>query len=209
MLAIYMRSVLMPAHNLYAPIDRAALEQYKIFKSMGFYGVDGSHRGAAEFLKRSLHILQKPGSSLWLTPEGKFCDPRQLDEPIQPGLAHLAYSIQREPQGASPGSLSRRALAPVPLSRRALAPFPLSRRALAPVPLARRALAPVLFLNPPNPKYGLSQQPSNMCSGKNVHRNACAVSATRCKSNGMPTKCAAKTLGLNCLTPLCATHNDC
>lgn len=106
MLAIYMRSVLMPAHNLYAPIDSTALEQYKIFKSMGFYGVDGSHRGAAEFLKRSLQILHTPGSSLWLTPEGKFCDPRQLGEPLQPGLAHLAHSIQREPKGANPSSLN-------------------------------------------------------------------------------------------------------
>lgn len=103
MTAMYVRSQIMPAHKLYAPIDTTALEQYKIFKSMGFYGVASSHRGAAEFLRRSLQIVKSPGSSLWLTPEGKFCDPRRLDEPIQPGLAHLAHAIQRA--GDSNGSL--------------------------------------------------------------------------------------------------------
>lgn len=95
MLAIYLRSQLFPHHKLYAPIDAAALEQYKIFKSMGFYGVASSHRGAAEFLRRSLLILKTSGSSIWITPEGKFCDPRQVDQPLQPGLAHLAHAVSR------------------------------------------------------------------------------------------------------------------
>lgn len=95
MLALFLRSQLFRNHRLYAPIDATALEQYKIFKSMGFYGVGNSHRGAAEFLKRSLRILQTNGSSIWITPEGKFCDPRQLDQPIELGLAHLAHAIQR------------------------------------------------------------------------------------------------------------------
>lgn len=107
MLALYLRSQTFHNHKLYAPIDAAALEQYKIFKSMGFYGVASSHRGAAEFLNRSLRILQTSGSSIWITPEGKFCDPRQLDEPLQPGLAHMAHAISRpassEDESTSPG----------------------------------------------------------------------------------------------------------
>ncbi len=94
MVAIYIRSKMFPAHRFYAPIDASALEQYKIFKSMGFYGIDSSHRGTLEFLKRSLNILRTPATSIWLTPEGKFCDPRQLDEPLQPGFG-------------SPGSFDR------------------------------------------------------------------------------------------------------
>lgn len=95
MLAMYVRSQVFPHHQLYAPIDAAALEKYKIFQQMGFYGVSPSHRGAADFLRRSSQILQVAGSSIWITPEGKFCDPRELDSPLQPGLAHLAHSIER------------------------------------------------------------------------------------------------------------------
>ena len=101
MLAIYLRTQIFPAHRLYAPIDAAALEKYQVFKSMGFYGVANSHRGAAEFLHRSMQILKSPGASIWLTPEGKFCDPRKVDEPLQPGLAHLAHTIERSSASAS------------------------------------------------------------------------------------------------------------
>ncbi|MCC6507800.1 MAG: lysophospholipid acyltransferase family protein [Pirellulaceae bacterium] len=94
MIAIYLRARLMPNHCMYAPIDAAALDRYRIFKRMGFYGIAlGSHRGAVEFLKRSLRVAQSPRASLWLTPEGKFCDSRQLSQPFLPGMAHLASAI--------------------------------------------------------------------------------------------------------------------
>ncbi len=97
MLAMYMRSRFLPNHHMYAPIDSASLEKYKIFKSMGFYGVSNTHQGASEFLKQSWQLLQTAGSSIWLTPEGRFTDPRQLDVPLQPGLAHLAHAIEKRP----------------------------------------------------------------------------------------------------------------
>ncbi len=95
MLAMFMRSQVLPDHRLYAPIDAEALQKYKIFQHMGFYGVSTSIAGATEFLNRSLAILGTPGSSLWITPEGKFCDPRDAAAPLQPGLAHLAQAIER------------------------------------------------------------------------------------------------------------------
>lgn len=102
MLALMVRTRVLPQHKLYAPIDEVALEKYKIFQRMGFYGVSSSLHGATEFLRRSMRILHAPGSSIWITPEGKFCDPRELDAPLQPGLAHLAHSIERSGPSAQP-----------------------------------------------------------------------------------------------------------
>ncbi|XZE52853.1 lysophospholipid acyltransferase family protein [Planctomycetaceae bacterium SH139] len=76
--------------QFYAPIDAAALEQYQVFRKLGFFGIElNSKRGAAEFLKISTTILQAPRTSLWLTPEGRFADSRDRDATLMPGLSHL------------------------------------------------------------------------------------------------------------------------
>jgi len=99
MTAILLRHRLFPAHRFYAPIDAAALAKYRIFERMGFYGLSlHTYHGSAEFLKRSLRIVREPGSSLWLTPEGRFCDVRNTEQGFMPGLAHLASMVeQRQP----------------------------------------------------------------------------------------------------------------
>jgi 1-acyl-sn-glycerol-3-phosphate acyltransferase len=80
----------MPDRVFYAPMDSVALERYGVFKKMGFFGIDlASRAGAAQFLEYSNSILQYSQSSLWLTPEGRFVDPRDQTPPWQPGLAHL------------------------------------------------------------------------------------------------------------------------
>lgn len=80
--------------QFYAPIDADALAKYQVFSKLGFYGIDlQSNRGAAEFLKTSVSILQAPGASLWVTPEGKFSDSRDYKNPLMPGLAHLCTKM--------------------------------------------------------------------------------------------------------------------
>ncbi len=80
--------------RMYAPIDADALEKYKIFKKMGFFGIEqGTQRGAADFLKTSRIVLARPGASIWLTPEGRFADPRDREADLMPGLAHLASKL--------------------------------------------------------------------------------------------------------------------
>ncbi len=97
MTAIYLRYRLFTEFRMYAPIDAKALAKYRIFQRMGFFGIElQTRRGAAQFLKRSQRIVRTSGASLWLTPEGKFCDPRNLDQPLMPGLSHLAHSIDHE-----------------------------------------------------------------------------------------------------------------
>ncbi len=96
MVAIFLRMRYMPGHEFYAPIDASALAKYRIFGRMGFYGIAmQQRRGAVEFLKKSQYILRHSGTTLWLTPEGRFCDVRDNHDALMPGLAHLAHRIEQ------------------------------------------------------------------------------------------------------------------
>lgn len=81
-------------HIFRAPIDASALEQYSVFKKLGFYGIEmSSRRGAADFLRHSMEILQQPTGSIWMTPEGRFADVRDHQAELMPGLAHLCSRV--------------------------------------------------------------------------------------------------------------------
>ncbi len=83
-----------PDRVVFAPFDAEAIARYPLFERMGFFGVDQHTRqGAAEFLRTAGAALDAPGSSLWLTPEGRFCDPRDSAADFEPGLAHLAAKL--------------------------------------------------------------------------------------------------------------------
>ncbi len=68
----------------YAPMAAAALARYGFFKRLGFFPVEG----AANFLRTSRAILAQEESVLFLTPQGKFVDPRR-PAVFAPGLDHL------------------------------------------------------------------------------------------------------------------------
>lgn len=83
-----------PGRDIFAPIDAAALQRYRILARLGFYPLEmGTASGAAKFLKCSRAILDHPAASLWLTPEGRFCDPRDREAELMPGLAHLCSQM--------------------------------------------------------------------------------------------------------------------
>jgi len=97
LVALVVAHQVFPQHKVYAPFDAAAISRYPLFERLGFFGVDqDSRRGAAEFLKTAAGALESPGGSLWLTPEGKFCDPRDRQTILEPGLAHLAAKLAAE-----------------------------------------------------------------------------------------------------------------
>ncbi|EMI42298.1 lysophospholipid acyltransferase family protein [Rhodopirellula sp. SWK7] len=90
LLAHFINRHLFKPRQLYAPIDAAALQKYKVFEKLGFFGVEmHSNRGAAAFLKTTAELFRRPATALWLTPEGRFADPRDHDAELMPGLAHL------------------------------------------------------------------------------------------------------------------------
>ncbi len=80
----------------YAPMDAAALEKYGFFKRLGIFAVEeNTFRGAAVFLCASWTVLGRPDTALWITAEGRFTDARRRPVRLQPGLSHLANTIDR------------------------------------------------------------------------------------------------------------------
>ena len=86
----------MPDRRMFGPFDADALAKYKMFRRLGGFGVERStRRGAVEFLVTSRAILATPGTSLWITAQGEFSDPRRRPVVLQPGLAHLVRDLER------------------------------------------------------------------------------------------------------------------
>jgi 1-acyl-sn-glycerol-3-phosphate acyltransferase len=84
-----------PSRKHFAPIDAAALDRYKILSRIGFFGVEANtRRGAATFIRNSVEILEAPATAIWITGEGKFCDPRTRPVVLRAGLAHLARRVR-------------------------------------------------------------------------------------------------------------------
>jgi 1-acyl-sn-glycerol-3-phosphate acyltransferase len=74
----------------YAPIDAAALERYRFFSRLGFFGVERDrYRGARDFLRIGRAILGQPDSVLWVTAQGRFADARDRPVRLAPGVGHL------------------------------------------------------------------------------------------------------------------------
>jgi 1-acyl-sn-glycerol-3-phosphate acyltransferase len=90
----FFNATLLSGRQFYAPIDADALEQYRVFAKLGFYGVRlHTKAGAAAFLKQSMAILHSGNAALWITPEGHFADVRDHSAPLMPGLAHLCTRL--------------------------------------------------------------------------------------------------------------------
>jgi 1-acyl-sn-glycerol-3-phosphate acyltransferase len=92
MVCILLGELLMPARHHYAPMDASALAKYPILRRLGIFPVEmQSLRGAAQFLRTSEAVLAA-GGVLWITPQGRFADPR---EPLafKAGLGALATRV--------------------------------------------------------------------------------------------------------------------
>lgn len=96
LVAMYAAKNLFRDFKFYAPIDAAALEKYRIFSKLGFFPVEqNTFQGSKHFLEISLKLLEQPGTSVWITPEGRFVDVREVSAGFMPGISHLAHSLQR------------------------------------------------------------------------------------------------------------------
>ena len=83
-----------PDRRQLAPIESAALERYRFFERLGFFGVEpGTARGARRFLAVAETLLASPDTALWLTAGGRFADPRERPVRLQAGLGHLASRL--------------------------------------------------------------------------------------------------------------------
>ncbi len=93
LLCLLLANRLLPAFDHYAPMDAAALAQYRFFRHLGLFPVEpGTPRGASQFMRSAPAILGRPNSMLWITPQGRFCDVREAPQ-FQPGLAALLHQL--------------------------------------------------------------------------------------------------------------------
>jgi 1-acyl-sn-glycerol-3-phosphate acyltransferase len=96
MVSILLAQTLLAGRKHYAPMDAAALARYPILSKLGIFPVEMSTaRGAAQFLRTSQAILlanEGASSVLWITPQGRFADPREPLE-LKPGLGALAARV--------------------------------------------------------------------------------------------------------------------
>lgn len=90
MVCVLLAHKLLPRRQHFAPMDSAALNRYAILKRVGIFPVEmNTARGAAQFLRTGLDLLTR-GAVLWITPQGRFADPREHPLVFKPGLAKLA-----------------------------------------------------------------------------------------------------------------------
>ncbi len=90
MVSVVLAEVMLPGRRHYAPMDAAALKRYPILGRIGIFPVEmASARGAAQFLRTSQAILAS-GGVVWITPQGRFADSRELPLKFRPGLGALA-----------------------------------------------------------------------------------------------------------------------
>lgn len=91
LVCLFLAEQLFPARPGFAPIDAAQLQRYGIFRNLGFFGIEpGTARGAIRFLRKAENVLGNPVHLLWLTPQGRFADPRERPVMLQEGLGRLA-----------------------------------------------------------------------------------------------------------------------
>jgi 1-acyl-sn-glycerol-3-phosphate acyltransferase len=77
----------------YVPMDARMLDRYRLFKKLGFYGVEQGPRGAAAFLRTTAAILSQPGATVWITAQGRFADPRIRPPGLLSGIGHIAQHL--------------------------------------------------------------------------------------------------------------------
>lgn len=101
MMAVYLADRFLRGRRHGAPIDAAALEKYRVFRHLGFFGVEpGSANGGRAFL-RSAEACVDHGWVLWVTAQGRFADPRRRPVELMPGVAHLVRRLSKRDDAAA------------------------------------------------------------------------------------------------------------
>lgn len=91
LVCLVLKEEFFPDRAAFAPMDAEMLERYKMFRWLGFFGVERkTRRGAIQFLRATDTILQSPGHLLAVTPQGRFADARERPVRFEAGLGHLA-----------------------------------------------------------------------------------------------------------------------
>lgn len=83
-----------PNFEHFGAMDAVALTVYRVFRPLGFIGVDPSSlRGAADFLRTGERLLSQPNRAYWVPAQGTFADVRQRPLGLRSGVGHLAARL--------------------------------------------------------------------------------------------------------------------
>lgn len=94
MVSVLLAAELMPARRHFAPMDSDALARYGILRRIGIFPVEmRTARGAVQFLRTGRAVVEG-GDALWITPQGRFADPRERPLAFKPGLAALSARVE-------------------------------------------------------------------------------------------------------------------
>jgi 1-acyl-sn-glycerol-3-phosphate acyltransferase len=96
MIGLFLSQKLFSRRRHYAPIDSLALERYGFFKYLGFFPLQIDHplTAARQFKEACDSIAAESKSTIWITGEGKFSDPRQRPIHLVSGLHHLGENFR-------------------------------------------------------------------------------------------------------------------
>jgi 1-acyl-sn-glycerol-3-phosphate acyltransferase len=94
---------LMPARRGFGAIDEAIFRRFGFMKRIGAFGINPeSPASLAAMESYALGLFaSQPKPSLWITPQGRFADPRE-HVVIRPGAAALAAAFARRHPDAAP-----------------------------------------------------------------------------------------------------------
>ena len=93
MVSFLLADAILPGRKHFAPMDADALAKYKVLSKLGIFAVDmHTARGAAQFLRTGETVL-RAGGVLWITPQGRFADPRERPLVFKPGIASLVSRV--------------------------------------------------------------------------------------------------------------------
>ncbi len=96
MVLIFLHEYYFSERHCYGPIDAEALEGYGFMKKIGLYGVThGNAGGARRFLRTTRDILDRDGTCIWITPQGRFADARERPPRFEPGMGALLRGYKK------------------------------------------------------------------------------------------------------------------
>lgn len=86
-----------PTRQVYAPMDRAMVEQFAFMRKLGLFGVDLDQTNAFKSMVQYAANLAATSTnpSFWITPQGKFADVRAPLE-MRPGAAAIASRLDSQ-----------------------------------------------------------------------------------------------------------------
>lgn len=94
MTAILLNNAFTPNRPTAAPMDAAMLHRFRFFRKLGVFGIDPDSSASLEAMGAYMldRFMAEPRTTLWITAQGHFHDPRTHPR-LRPGAAWLAARV--------------------------------------------------------------------------------------------------------------------